>query len=69
MNGLTQIKDKDGIIYDVSYDEEFQMFMVWEHDKETVDGVYFSSESINHCIKDGQISIYQDGNGVFKKYL
>jgi hypothetical protein len=69
MSGLTQIKDKDGIIYDVHYDAEFQIFIVWEQDKDNIDGTYFSSEDINRYISDGQIEIYNDGNGIFKKYL
>jgi hypothetical protein len=69
MNGLTQIKDKDGILYDVNYDTEFQRFIVWEHDKINTDGAYFSSEDINRYVSDGQITIYKDENGLFKKYL
>lgn len=69
MNGLTQIKDEDGIIYDVNYDTEFQGFIIWEHDKINIDGRFFSSDAINKYISDGQITIHKDENQVFKKYL
>lgn len=69
MRGLTQIKDRDGILYDVCYDVELQIFIVWEHDKADIDGTYFSSEDINRYVSDGQITIHKDGNGLFKKYL
>lgn len=69
MNGLTQIKDKEGILYDVSYDTDFQRFIIWEHEADNIDGAYFSSEDINRYIKEGQITIHSDGNGLFKKFL
>lgn len=69
MNGLTQIKDKDEILYDVQYDCDLQRFIVWEHDKLTVDGYYFTSEEMNYYIKDRQIQIIKDDNCVFKKHL
>lgn len=69
MNGLTQIKDKYGIIYDVQYDCDFQRFLIYEHNKLTIKGNYFSSADIKRYISTGQIEVINDGNKVLEKYL
>lgn len=69
MNGLTQLKDTEGIIYDVNYDIDTQMFTVWKPGTSNSLGVYFTSQSIKDCLSDNQIEIYKDGNHIFEKYL
>jgi hypothetical protein len=69
MNGLTQIKDKDGILYDVQYDLDFERFLIFEHDRENVKGNYFTSKDIQRFLETKQIIIVNDGDKVFEKYL
>jgi hypothetical protein len=69
MNGLIQVKDRDDILYDVNYDEDFQQFFIYEHDREDIKGNYFTSDDVRRFIATNQIEIVNDGNGVFKKYL
>ena len=69
MNGLTQVKDRDGTLYDVNYDKDFQQFFIYEHDREDIKGNYFTNDDIRRFITTGQIEIVNDGNKVFEKYL
>jgi len=69
MNYLTQIKDKDGILYDVQYDLDFEQFFIFEHDREDIKGNYFTSTEVQRFLETKQIEIVNDGNKLFEKYL
>lgn len=61
MSGLTKVKDKDGLIYEVTYDVEHEFFLLNE--------IRFEVNELRNYIEKGEISIVQDGNGVLNKYL
>lgn len=69
MNGLTQIRGNDGILYDVNWDEDFGTFIVWEHNKVNIKGIYISSLEMKLFIDTNQVEIVRDGNNVISKNI
>lgn len=69
MNKLTQIKGNDGVLYDVSWDEDFETFVIWEHYKNKIQKIYISSLEMKYFIKTNQVEIINDGNNIISKNI
>jgi hypothetical protein len=70
MNGLTQIKElKTGILYDVQYDDDYQQFIIWMHDKKNFEGVYINPKEMKHFLNTKQIEVTNDSNNIISNNL
>lgn len=70
MDGLAQIKEtENGVIYDVTYDKEFNTFIIWMHDKLSFEGIPISLQEMKHFINTNQVQIVNDENEILKKYI
>lgn len=69
MNGLTQIKGNDGILYDVNWDEDFGTFIIWEHEKEEFKGIPISALEMKCFIDTNQVEVVKDGNNVIARNI
>lgn len=70
MDESTQIKEiRTGLIYDVDFDINNNIFMIWRTDKPNFEGKPISIEEMNYFLKSKMIEVIDNPNNIFGKII